>query len=150
MINFKKWFKFLTEKIDDETTTQLITKEFEGLKHQIKISVIKYISNYKPKLQIKSLIDPKINGFLEYDTKKEAVIAFNHLESLIDVLNFIKRYKTESSMYDLIFLLNDELGETESYETKEDEFSEFDREEFSEPNLDGNEEGLDIETPDEV
>lgn len=121
-MKFNEFYKVaLNENLDDgDSYTTLGYRLFKGLKNDIKVAIVKYVDEMLPtRIIIKSLTDPKIFGHLEYPSKKDAILAFNNLETLSKVVDFVNRYKNELTMYDLSFLAQDETPEDEKKEPEE-------------------------------
>ena len=113
-IRFNRYFNIINESLDEDSYTTLGYKIFEGNVHNIKLSVIKFIDEQLPaRIMIKSLNDPKISGFLEYDSKRDTIMAFNNIGTLSNLLDYIGRYIDNPTAYSLIHIKNDETPEEE-------------------------------------
>lgn len=120
-ISFSRFYGRVCEGADEGPFSMLGYKIFDGIKHTMKMSVVRFIDDtLPPRIVVKSLNDPKVSGHVEYPTKKDAIMAFNNITTLPRLMDFVERYKNTPEAYMLHFIHADESEEPEDVGPKEE------------------------------
>lgn len=119
MKTFKEAYKLIGEAHQDGTFTteyddttiekvSLAAKIFEGVYHMIKVNLfdMTMFGNYR--IAIYSIRDPKITGYIDYPDKKSVVLAYNYIETLDDLIKYLKKYRNEYTAFWWELILKDE------------------------------------------
>lgn len=86
----------------------LAYRTFEGSKNKIKVELVRYNNDKSPEIKIYSLNDPNDYGVVRYNSKIDAILAYNNLKSLTSVINYMNKYKLEPDCYKFMHILSDE------------------------------------------
>ena len=114
-LQFGRYYKAIAESLGEDSFAVLGYRIFEGSMHNIKVSMAKVVNDEsQARIMIKSLNDPKIAGYVQYNSKRDAIMAFNNLDNLSKVLEYIDRHKEEPSAYSLVYIHNDESTDDEA------------------------------------
>jgi len=95
----------------DESTPdklEMASKIFDGSYQKIKVILFDMLIFGNWRVTIYSLKDPKIAGYVEYDSKKAAVIAYNEMATVDDLIHYMKNYRNEYTAFWWELLLRDE------------------------------------------
>ena len=115
MDNFKK---FIVERKQDKPIT--IVKKKKLLKHTVKISLVEGddVKGTKSSIQIHSLIDTNVTGYVKFPTWDKALATFNSLTNVDSVVEYLQRnsqrYPTAS---DWAYIVRDEVDYREDSKT---------------------------------
>jgi hypothetical protein len=70
--------------------SKLDTKELPLLYHTVKVNILKNADNIY-ELHITSLLDPNVTGYVSYNTKNDAKLAYDGLERLGLIVDYLYR-----------------------------------------------------------
>jgi len=83
-------------------------RTFNGSFNKIKVELIKFNGDYKPAIRVSLINNPKVAGSVLYNTKYDAIQAYNYLDNIVRVLKFMQDYVNEPDSYDFYNILKDE------------------------------------------
>lgn len=115
----KSFKKYLTEKETDESELKSVTKKKHLLKHTVLIQAEEgdSIKGTKSRINIKSLNDCNINGFVTFNSYDDAVATYERLTNLDEIVEYLQRnsqrYPTSA---DWAYIVRDEIDMRDSLE----------------------------------
>jgi len=114
MMSFQTFYErtICEAELKDQYYDILASIKLEGIEHELKVSIVKFRNDFNPRVVITSLNDPNLSGYVEYKDKHKAIIAYNELNTMRNVVRFLETYKTEPSSYKFELILKDERIKT--------------------------------------
>ena len=129
MMKFLQYYRLITEA---EDFTVLSSKKFKG-QNIIKMSLFRYKDGEKYRVVTTSLNDPSYSGFVEFDNKAKAIVAFNNVSTFDNLMHFMTNHKNDPEAFDFAIIL---AGEKEKG-AAEPQANPFDVVPMSEPEMGG-------------
>ena len=112
-----KYYK-IVHMLNEDLLADLESSDYDILSHKvfqgesrIKVELIRFNNDFNPIIKITGLEDPNMTGYSEYNSKIEAIQAFNNLGSMEKLVKYMGNYQNEPYSLKWAILLQDE-GET--------------------------------------
>ena len=112
MKNFKHFIKEKVEKVKEKLKLQSITKKKHLLKHTVLIQAEEGdpVKGTQSRINIKSLNDCNILGFITFNSYEDATATFERLTNLDEIVEYMQRNsKRFSTCADWSYIVRDEI-----------------------------------------
>lgn len=112
MENFKKFIKEKVEKVKEKLKLQSVTKKKHLLKHTVLIQAEEgdAVKGTQSRINIKSLNDCNILGFITFNSYEDAIATFERLTNLDEIVEYMQRNsKRFATCSDWAYIVRDEI-----------------------------------------